>query len=112
VETVESDSLERNGEKKMNSQCGYRGLGHYCTEGKVQFISRYRSTNDYCVDGRRVSVTDSGEIYHALAGDVERIYHFELVKHEEYLRWHAENVSWLKNEPSEFDAGIGKVVSA
>jgi hypothetical protein len=71
----------------MNSQCGYRGLGHYCTEGKVQFISRYRGENDYCVDGRRVQVSDSGEVGHAQAGDLERIYAFEWAKYQEYLQW-------------------------
>jgi hypothetical protein len=94
----------------MREQCGYRGLGHYCTEGKVQFISRYRETNDYCVDGRRVSIGDDGHVRHAQDGDVQRIYAFELAKHEEYLRWHAENVSWLQNEPFAFDAGVCKAI--
>ena len=95
----------------MTNTCGYRGLDHYCGEGKVLFISRYRLSNDYCVDGRRVSVSDEGEVNHALPGDLERIYAFELAKHQEYLRWHAENVSWLKNEPFPFVAGICKAVA-
>ena len=96
----------------MTNQCGYRGLGHYCSEGKVQFISRYRLSNDYCIDGRRVTVDDEGRTNHAQDGDLQRIYAFELAKHEEYLRWHAENVSWLKNEPFEFNAGICKAMAA
>jgi hypothetical protein len=94
----------------MTNQCGYRGLGHYCGEGKVLFISRYRLANDYCVDGRRVNVTDDGEVHNALPGDLRRIYDFEFAKHQEYLRWHAENVSWIIGEPLPFDAGIAKAV--
>jgi hypothetical protein len=94
------------------NQCGFRGLGHYCTLGKVQFISRYQETNDYCVDGRRVSVTDAGDVHHDEEGDIARIYAFELSKHQEYLRWHSENVSWLKNKPFKFSAGICKAFAA
>ena len=63
------------------------GLGHYCTNGKVQSISRYRLENDYCVDGRRVSVKDTGEVNRAQPGDIERIYAFEWAKYQEYLKW-------------------------
>ena len=86
----------------MQDQCGYKG--HYCTEGRVQFISRYRLSNDYCVDGRRVSVSDNGETNHAQAGDLERIYQFEWAKYQEYLIWR--ETCGFPCETLPFDAGV------
>ena len=45
--------------------CGYEG--HVCCyrDGQVQFISRHRGIEDYCVGGQRVSVDDDGTIRNA-----------------------------------------------
>lgn len=89
----------------MQAQCGYRGIGHYCTEGKVQFISRYRLENDYCVDGRRVRVSDAGEVHHAQPGDLERIYAFEWAKYQDYLEWR-KTCDLAGTETLPFTAGV------
>ena len=65
-------------------ECGYGG--HVCGN-RVQFISRYRNENDYCVDGRRVSIHDDGTVRRAEGSDLERIRLFELGKYAEYIRW-------------------------
>jgi hypothetical protein len=88
----------------MTQQCGYRGLGHYCGEGKVLFISRYRGSNDYCVDGRRVAVSDDGHVHNAQEGDVQRIYTFEFAKYQEYLKW--TETCGFPVEVLPFDAGV------
>lgn len=68
-------------------KCGYEG--HYCGSGRVQFISRYRGENDYCVDGRRISVSDDGKVnWHCedqSPNDVERIRLYELAKYADYI---------------------------
>jgi len=66
--------------------CGYKG--HVCSyNGEVQFISRYHDQNDYCVEGRRVTIGDDGTTRHAESGDVEKIRLFELERYADYLRW-------------------------
>lgn len=72
----------------ITETCGYQG--HVCGD-RVQFISRYRCENDYCVSGRRVSITDDGQVRRALHGDIERIRLFELDRYAEYLRWRSDN---------------------
>lgn len=66
----------------MDNSCGYRGSFHFCAQGRVGFISRYRDENDYCIDGRRVTLRDDGSTHHAQIGDVERICQFELDRGE------------------------------
>jgi hypothetical protein len=65
--------------------CGYHS---YCGKG-TSFISRAFGTNDYCVDGTRVSVSDSGES-HACGRQItdherESILIYELERYAEYL---------------------------
>ena len=75
------------------STCGY---DHFCTRG-VQFISRYRDENDYCVGGERVRVFDNGAEPPRANGkcvstrQVQAILLFELDKYAVYLAWHVEN---------------------
>jgi hypothetical protein len=66
--------------------CGYQG--HCCSSKDVQFISRYRDQNDYCVGGNRVSVYDSGEVRNGSAADYKRILLFELARYAEYIARH------------------------
>jgi hypothetical protein len=79
--------------------CGYRGSGHYCAEGNVKFISRYRGENDYCISGRRTTLTDAGQIRQCCREpskeDLTLLYLFLLDEYAGYLQWHAENRDWL-----------------
>lgn len=77
----------------MNKQtCGYQG--HYCSG--VKFISRYHDTNDYCVNGRRVSLTDSGWFSDASSTEErEAIRLFLLNEYADYLKWHSEHKTRL-----------------
>jgi hypothetical protein len=68
----------------MRSECGYQG--HVCGLNRVQFISRYRDENDYCVNGTRVSLTDSGE-FNGTPEQAEAVRLFELHRYAEYLVW-------------------------
>jgi hypothetical protein len=93
--------------------CGYHG--HVCSVGTVQFISRYRDANDYCVDGRRITVRDDGHAptfgHEAVALElVERIWLWELERYAAYLRWHCEAI-YLKGiqiQPFHFSALSGR----
>ena len=93
--------------------CGYQG--HICQRGKVQFISRYRDQNDYCVSGDRVRIYDNGEVRYGTPAQVAAIRQFELEKYAEYCRWHAEFKARVGGEylpalaPFEFNASVGKV---
>lgn len=90
----------------MRETCGYKG--HYCSEGSVQFISRYRFVNDYCVGGKRVSVDDTGHVSaNATNEDLQAILSFERARYSEYLEWHKASPI-MQGTPLPFDAGIGK----
>lgn len=80
-----------------NETCGYQG--HVCSEYRIQFISRYRGENDYCVSGRRVGVSDNGKTRYAQPGDVDKIRLFELDKYAQYLQWRAENHAMFGEMP-------------
>lgn len=75
--------------------CGYRALGHYCTPGKVQFISRYKDENDYCIGGRRTTLSDAGKVWQGgnvpSNEDMTLLWLFLLDEYAAYLQWHAEN---------------------
>jgi hypothetical protein len=86
-----------------HQNCGYRG--HCCQEGKVQFISRYRMTNDYCVGGKRVYVSDEGKVGNATLDDMKAIYEFERARYFEYLAWR-ETCNLPGSQVLPFDAGI------
>jgi len=71
---------------ETRKECGY--LGHVCGLSKVQFISRYREQNDYCVNGSRVSLNDSGEFgYYATEEEKGAVRLFLLEEYADYLRW-------------------------
>ncbi len=93
-------------------QCGYRSM-HFCQEGQVSFISRYHDTNDYCVSGRRTSLTDAGELRQGgrvvSPADVEALRLFLLAEYAEYLQWHCENKNWLTVPVVPFDHHIREV---
>jgi hypothetical protein len=92
-------------------QCGYHG--HVCSPNVVRFISRAFNSNDYCVGGKRVSVSDDGQISSsATVLDLHAIYGYELRKYQEYLTWREEPRNehirqYTNAEP--FDAGITRV---
>jgi hypothetical protein len=73
----------------MNGKrCGYGSCSCY----GVHFISRYRMANDYCIDGKRVTVTDGEQVVrHANDLDVKRLENFLLDRYAKYLVWHCEN---------------------
>lgn len=102
----------------MRETCGY--TGHVCGPG-VKFISRYRDENDYCVDGRRIRVCDTGRVSpNASAADVDAIFMHELERYGAYLEWRS---AWRRkmgadfaefesvSKPSPFDCGIARAVS-
>jgi hypothetical protein len=68
--------------------CGY--TGHVCDiwTGRVQFISRYRFENDYCVGGKRVSVSDNGTTRNGTTDDIEKIRQFETEREAGFLAAH------------------------
>lgn len=74
--------------------CGYRGAAHYCGHPPVQFISRYRETSDYCVNGVRISIHDNGGMHSTCheVTDAERraLWIYSLEQYADYCRWHAE----------------------
>lgn len=102
--------LESQIRSNMNNQtCGYQG--HYCSSSDVQFISRYRDENDYCVGGKRVTVYDDGRTRTTCdvvtESDKAAILAFERAKYAEYLTWHDAQVAssphWpIKPEPFSF----------
>lgn len=84
--------------------CGYQG--HVCDTwgGRVQFISRYRDENDYCIGGHRVTLCDDGTL-RAYSGvtEAERValHNFLLNEYADYLRWRTEYFrKVLKAEPA------------
>lgn len=78
--------------------CCYQG--HACDSRAVQFISRYRNQNDYCVGGKRVTVYDDGSVREgAIEDDKLRILLFELDKYAKYCRWNQEQRSRYANFP-------------
>jgi len=90
----------------VRETCGYHG--HFCSPNTVQFISRYRFVNDYCVGGKRVSVDDTGHVSaNATNEDLQAILSFERAKYTEYLDWHAKTPI-MQGIPLPFDAGIAK----
>ncbi len=73
--------------------CGYYGSTHVCGRGlAVGFISRGFDQNDYCVGGKRVRVSDSGETRYGTDADLRAIMLYELDKYADYLRWRAAQV--------------------
>ena len=71
-----------------HSTCGYNG--HYCSRG-VQFISRYRDANDYCVGGERIRVFDGGTVRYGNPRHYRKILLFELDKYADYAKWNAKH---------------------
>ncbi len=85
--------------------CGYQG--HYCSEHEVQFISRYRNENDYCVGGKRITVYDDGSVKNGCSvREANAILAFEQRQHAEYLAWNEEMTAtrdyWPAAEPFTF----------
>jgi len=72
------------------STCGY--TGHHCS-GSVQFISRYRGENDYCLEGRRIVISDAGMIRRGTAVDAKKVLLYELAKYAKYVKWHTEQTT-------------------
>lgn len=77
----------------MHNTCGYNGSFHFCSKNGVAFISRYHDTNDYCVDGRRVTLRDDGSMQSEQKDDRNRIRQFEQAKYELYVAEHASYVA-------------------
>ena len=74
---------------EYRTECGYKG--HVCSYGNgVQFISRYRGINDYCVGGHRVSLSDTGEWRSATKQQKDAVRWFLLDEYCDYLRWNRE----------------------
>ncbi len=69
-------------------ECGYQG--HVCGLKAVQFISRYRDENDYCVAGHRISLNDAGEFGESTPAEREAIKLFILNEYAGYIKWHVE----------------------
>ncbi len=68
-------------------RCGYQP----CSCMGVHFISRGFGENDYCVNGRRVSLNDGSAIVRrATQQDAEMLGLFLLEEYANYLRWRAE----------------------
>ena len=67
--------------------CGYQG--HVCGLKPVQFISRYRNANDYCINGKRVVLHDDGTFERGTTQDRESVQLFLLAEYSDYLRWRA-----------------------
>ena len=88
--------------------CGYQG--HICgRNGQVQFISRYRDENDYCVGGQRIAVHDDGTVHSYPAPTPEHLQAirlYEIQKYGEYVLWHAkqEHGPWLQLQSFDFPA--------
>ena len=82
--------------------CGY--TGHVCDvwTKNVQFISRYRNENDYCVGGKRVTVTDEGIVRNGTVEDYEKIRAFETNKYSDYLIWHGKQNWTVEIQPFTF----------
>ena len=72
--------------------CGYQG--HICSKSGVQFISRYRDQNDYCVAGQRIAVYDSGLVrstcHSVTLEEIAALEAHFLAARAEYEQWHAE----------------------
>lgn len=66
------------------STCGYQG--HYCAG--VKFISRYCLENDYCINGTRVHLRDTGE-FNGTKEQLDAVFLYELQKYACYLDWRA-----------------------
>jgi hypothetical protein len=68
----------------MTLTCSYGG--HTCGR-RVQFISRYRTQQDYCIDGVRFTVFDNGEVYRypgVSPEDLQRLSHYLLSEYANY----------------------------
>lgn len=72
----------------MRQECGYKG--HVCGLKPVQFISRYRDQNDYCVNGVRVTLSDNGEWMRGTPEEREKVRLFALDSYADYLRSRAD----------------------
>ena len=77
--------------------CGYQG--HVCAynDGRVQFISRYRGTEDYCVGGHRVSVNDDGTIRDATPEQKKAVELYLLDEYARYLEWNRQQRQHYEN---------------
>jgi len=75
--------------------CGY----HSCSCRGINFISRYREKNDYCVEGKRVCVTDAGAAVYSSASrsDLDALGLFLLGQYAKYCAWHVEH---KRNNPA------------
>lgn len=86
--------------------CGYSHPGNPINTDVVRFISRYREETDYCVSGKRVSITDAGGSQNATVTDITRIWLFELNNYANYLQlrapWRAEDKGAVKIQPFDF----------
>lgn len=85
------------------SNCGYQG--HVCS-AKVQFISRYKDHNDYCVRGKRIRLMDGGTLsstcHEVTEAERQAIQLYLLDAYADYCKWHSEAVEWLVLAPFDY----------
>jgi len=55
----------------MNCTCGYEHSYNSNELDSTRFISRYRGSNDYCVNGRRIGLDDNGT-WHREPTEIEK----------------------------------------
>lgn len=82
--------------------CGYSG--HACNfsdPNSVKFISRYHQSNDYCVGGHRVGLSDSGEWRDASEQQKQAVRWFLLTEYVNYLSWHRQARTTIPCWPEE-----------
>ena len=81
--------------QRVTESCGYQG--HVCSNS-VQFISRYRDKNDYCLRGQRISVHDDGTVHSSPAPTPEQLQAirlYEIQKYADYVKWHVAQIQKL-----------------
>lgn len=80
--------------------CGY--MGHICND-TVQFISRYRDENDYCIGGVRVHLYDDSTVRGATPKQIEALELHLLAAYAEYLGWHSKmHFDWGHDWPKAY----------
>lgn len=93
-------------------RCGYAG----CYDHGTRFISRYRDQNDYCVDGTRVTLYDSGE-FHGSPAQARAVLLFELSKYTEYIAWNRQQRAkfgeheWTALKPFDYAAFAANIAA-
>ena len=77
----------------MTSICGYRDIRHFCGP-TVQFILRYKDQNDYCLNGKRLTVYDSGLVRKTCepvtVAELNALRAYFAAEYVDYVKWHHE----------------------